>query len=86
MTALAIAASCLLLLLLALQGALAAGFMRRLRCRPAPDVPEAQPIAWVHKDCLADYARPFEIGDLPETDLAALREYARSVDAGWAKG
>jgi hypothetical protein len=48
-------------------------------------VPDSQPTAWVHKDCLADYARPFEIGDLPETDLAALREYARSVDADWAK-
>ena len=52
----------------------------------AADAPDAQPIAWVHKDCLADYAKPFEIGDLPETDLAALREYARSVDADWAKG
>jgi hypothetical protein len=43
------------------------------------DLSDAEPIAWVHKDCLADYARPFEIGDLPETDLAALREYARSA-------
>lgn len=40
--------------------------------------PDVQPIAWVHKDCLADYARPFQIGDFPESDLAALREYARS--------
>ncbi len=42
------------------------------------DMPDAQPVAWVHKDCLADYARPFEIGDFSESDLAALREYARN--------
>ncbi|HWE15707.1 MAG TPA: hypothetical protein VG758_00780 [Hyphomicrobiaceae bacterium] len=42
------------------------------------DMADAQPVAWVHKDCLADYARPFQIGDLSESDLAALREYARS--------
>jgi hypothetical protein len=44
----------------------------------ASDLPDAQPAAWVHKDCLADYARPFEIGDFSESDLAALREYARA--------
>jgi hypothetical protein len=43
------------------------------------DVLDAQPIAWVHRDCLADYANPFHIGDFPESDLAALREYARSL-------
>jgi hypothetical protein len=37
-----------------------------------------QPVAWVHKDCLADYARPFEIGDFSGSDLDALREYARN--------
>jgi hypothetical protein len=41
------------------------------------DPPDTQPAAWVHKDCLADYARPFQIADLSESDLAALREYAR---------
>jgi hypothetical protein len=44
----------------------------------ASDLSDAQPAAWVHKDCLADYARPFEIGDFSESDLAALREYARN--------
>lgn len=43
------------------------------------DSPSQQPVAWVHKDCLAEYARPFEIADLPENDLAALRAYARSA-------
>jgi hypothetical protein len=47
-----------------------------LYAQPSSDAPNAQPIAWVHKNCLADYARPFEIGDFPESDLAALREYA----------
>jgi hypothetical protein len=51
-----------------------------LYTQASADIPATQPIAWVHKDCLAEYARPFEIGDFPETDLAALREYAaRSV-------
>lgn len=40
------------------------------------DTPDDQPAAWVHSDCLADYARPFEIADFPESDLAALREHA----------
>ena len=40
------------------------------------DTPDAPPVAWVHRNCLADYTRPFVIGDLPESDLAALREYA----------
>jgi hypothetical protein len=47
--------------------------------QPAADTPHTQPIAWVHKDCLADYARPFEVADFPESDLAALREYARNA-------
>ena len=42
------------------------------------DMPDAAPSAWVHKDCLADYASPFQIGDIPENDLEALREYARN--------
>lgn len=50
-----------------------------LYLQASADMDEAQPIAWVHKDCLADYARPFEIADFPESDLAALREYARSA-------
>jgi hypothetical protein len=40
-------------------------------------MPEVAPAAWVHKDCLADYARPFQIGDFAESDLVALREHAR---------
>jgi hypothetical protein len=41
------------------------------------DMPDASPVAWVHKYCLADYAQPFEIGDFSEGELDALRKYAR---------
>ena len=51
-----------------------------LYLRAPSEMPDAQPVAWVHKDCLADYTTPFQIGDLPESDLMALREYARSAN------
>jgi hypothetical protein len=47
-----------------------------LYAQASTDMPGAQPVAWVHKHCFAEYAKPFEIGDFPENDLAALREYA----------
>lgn len=50
-----------------------------LYLQESTDTPAITPIAWVHKDCLADYAKPFEIADFPESDLAALREYVRSA-------
>lgn len=40
--------------------------------------PAVEPAAWVHKNCLDDYARPFEIADFPQSDLDALLEYTRS--------
>ena len=46
-----------------------------LYLQASADVLDAQAIAWVHKDCLADYAKPFQIGVFSESDLAALREY-----------
>jgi hypothetical protein len=49
-----------------------------LYLRASADALDAQAIAWVHRDCLADYAKPFQIGDFSENDLAALREYALS--------
>jgi hypothetical protein len=49
-----------------------------LYLQASADVLDAQPIAWVHKDCLADYAKPFQIEDFSENDLAVLREYALS--------
>ena len=39
---------------------------------------DAAPAAWVHKNCLADYARPFTFGDLSQSELAELREFARN--------
>jgi hypothetical protein len=47
-----------------------------LYTQASADMSGAQAVAWVHKHCLAEYAKPFEIGDFPESDLAALREYA----------
>ena len=41
-------------------------------------MPDAAPAAWVHKNCLADYARPFAFGDLSQSELAELREFARN--------
>ena len=41
-------------------------------------LPDAQPAAWVHHDCLAEYARPFEIADIPQSELDALRDHARA--------
>jgi hypothetical protein len=49
-----------------------------LYLQASTDVPEAQPIAWVHRHCLADYAMPFEVADFSQSELDALREYARS--------
>lgn len=47
-----------------------------LYVQASADMPDAQPVAWVHKHCLAEYAKPLETGDFPESDLAALREYS----------
>jgi hypothetical protein len=47
-----------------------------LYLQASTDVLDAQPIAWVHKDCLADYATPFEVADFSQSELDALREYA----------
>ena len=40
-------------------------------------VADVSPAAWVHRHCLADHAMPFQIADFPESDLEALREFAR---------
>jgi len=36
-------------------------------------MPDAAPAAWVHNNCLADYARPFAFRDLSQSELAAAR-------------
>ena len=49
-----------------------------LYLEPAASRDAVEAAAWVHKSCLAAYARPFEFGDLSQGELAELLEFARN--------